>query len=160
MNLTKKVISAIYELKKNNLPRGKTSVQKIIYFTLPFEEQKKYYKPYHYGPYSETVQTIIRSLLSLNVIKYENNELEIKNKKDVIENEEGISRIINFFKSNKILSLKCIANISKIHYLYYHGKKRTIKEIKNFSKFIGWGNIIHLNDKKVEFYINLVKELN
>ncbi len=162
MNLVKIVLSAIEELNKNNLPKGKTAIQKIVYLSLSKKEQKNLYKPYHYGPYSEMIQNIIRSLLSLEILVYRNNKLKIKNKEEMIfaNTSKEVVNTIKFLKENKILTLRQIANFSKIHYLYFHGKKKTPSEIKNFSKFIGWKNISHLSDNFIKNYIELAEKIN
>jgi len=162
VNLVNIVLSAIEELSEKNLPKGKTAIQKIVYLSLPKEEQRKLYKPYHYGPYSEMVQNIIRSLLSLEILDYKDNELKINNKDNKFSGRKSreILKTINFLKKNNLTSLKKIANFSKVHYLYFHGKKKTLAEIKNFSKFIGWKNISLLSNDSIKNYIALAQKLN
>ena len=55
-------LAALKSVQDSGIYAGKATVQKLLYFALPADERRAFYKPYHYGPYSEAVQSAFGSL--------------------------------------------------------------------------------------------------
>jgi uncharacterized protein YwgA len=165
------VLAAMKALKEQKIFSGKTTVQKLIYFALPTEMRRLFYRPYHYGPYSESVQGAFTSLLDNNFITRNGSEFVLCNGEDHLKTMQGEEAIVRlnaaaaFLAQHRLASTKDVSILAKVHILS-QGKDITPEELPGFirsrGKYFGWSELEEgkLDDKQLERFICLAREID
>jgi uncharacterized protein YwgA len=165
------VLAAMTALKGQKIYSGKTTVQKLIYFALPTEMRRQFYRPYHYGPYSESVQGAFSSLLDNKYITRSGNEFVLCNGTDHVESMQGEEVIVRlnaaaaFLAQHSLASTKNVSILAKVHILS-QGKDMKPEELPGFIRsrgmYFGWSEWEedNLDDKQLEKFICLAHEID
>ncbi|MHB1645893.1 MAG: hypothetical protein ACYCSW_05215 [bacterium] len=160
MKLSNFILSAIKELNTKDIFVGKTVIQKIVFFSLP--EEQDIFKPYLYGPYSEDVQVTFRGLQFCNKIKYDEHKGYTIADSEQIEILPSVKKVVNFLYNKEIKERDDIANFSKIYYFYKKNIAKTgdkiEKIIKNNGPFI-WHSLSKLTEAEISKFLQYSKEL-
>lgn len=166
MKLTQCILYSIKALD-NKIPPGKTTVQKILYFSLP--GYRDLYKPHLYGPYSEVIDWMMLSLMKNGYIEYDNKNKRLTTKYQINpeKNRGGahmdIDKTIEILQKHGFSSSQDIANLAKIHMFYCSNQKKSTEElitfIKERSDFLGWKPVVELKKATIRKYIEYSKEM-
>lgn len=164
--LAKNILHSIIVLSGKNIKPGKTFIQKLIYLSIDEKQRRELFVPYYYGPYSETVQSIIDSLISQKYLNYNNSTLETSWKDVKFSTEEDsilrkrIDKIIGFLQDKKIKTAKEISSIAKTHLILNRNQIQTNKSelVKEVASVLGWQELSQLNNQKLNQFIKLAQE--
>jgi len=169
--LIKNILYAIKLLAEKNIKFGKTFIQKVLYLSLPEDERDLYYIPYYYGPYSENVQMLLKSLVFIDYIDYNeiDHSFQLKKTDDSLikyENER-IKFLIDFLIKNDIKNTSKISNLAKTFMILDannslkngHRIDELIKLIKERADFVGWKELSKYDNDLISGYIKLSKKL-
>ena len=164
-------MATLQALQDSDIYAGKTTVQKLLYFALPADERRVFYKPYHYGPYSEAVQSAFGSLA--------NNEYIVREKTGqyrLATGEEHIGRYQDdpvvrrlraasrFLAKKNCTGTQSISILAKVH-LLKQGRDLSESELRDFirqrGQYFGWKELTQeaLNSDQLQTYIDLADEL-
>ncbi len=117
--LLNNILYAIKLLTEKKIRFGKTFIQKVLYLALPKVERDLYYIPYYYGPYSENIQLLLRSLEFSNYITYNYKSQNYSLQRDIDVKQEDTTKqrikgVIDFLVNNHIKSTNKISNLAKV----------------------------------------------
>jgi uncharacterized protein YwgA len=164
------VLAAMTALKERQIFAGKTTVQKLIYFALPADTRREFYRPYHYGPYSEAVQGAFSSLLHNDFItRNENGYAMVKGEEHVrsIQGQEIIRRlntVADFLADKKLVTTRDVSILAKVHILS-QGKDIPSESLPEFirsrGKYFGWNELEResLDDAALDTFILMAGQL-
>ena len=164
-------LAALKAIQDNGIYAGKTTVQKLLYFGLPADERRVFYKPYHYGPYSEAVQSAFGSLAHNGFIARQRT-----GQYRLVKGEENIDRrqddpvvrrlreAASFLADKERTGTQSISILAKVH-LLKQGKDLSGAELEDFirqrGQYFGWTELGQevLNADQLQTYIGLADEL-
>lgn len=163
-------LAALKAIQDNSIFSGKTTVQKLIYFGLPTDKRRKFYKPYYYGPYSEAVQHAFGSLSRNEFITCVGNkyhlakgEYQLKKYKD----DDVVRRLFSaaeFLADKNLKATRDISILAKVH-LLKQGKDITGQQLHEFirqrGQYFGWKELTHdvLSEEQLQTYLDLADDL-
>jgi uncharacterized protein YwgA len=163
-------LAAMLAIEDHSISPGKTTVQKLVYFALPADKRRAFYKPYYYGPFSEAVQDAFGSLQQNGFISYSQKSFKIMNGRKHIEKtrDDQVVRRLNktaaFLEENGLKSTKSISILSKVH-LLRQGKSLSGQELHDFirsrGQYFGWKelSLSELSDQELDKYLELAGRL-
>jgi uncharacterized protein YwgA len=170
--LIKNILYAINLLSEKQLSFGKTFIQKVLYLSLPKESRDSYYIPYFYGPYSENVQMLLKSLEFSRYIEYDNNNHRYKLIKDIEglkedETDKRIITVLEFLSKNYITNTKSISNLAKTFMILDannslnngHKTDNLVRLIKENADFVGWKELSTSDNDTLRKYLKQSKKL-
>jgi len=168
MRLGSYVASAVSELNKNDIFAGKTNIQKVVYFALPAELRKEFYRPYHYGPYCAEVQQAVSALLKREILSRSGKGFSLADNRTLNqETDPVIDRIkvtIDFFYKNSLTGTDDIATLAKAHLLSRSeredAKQNPVAYIQSQAKFLGWKELSGEDPEKIQAYLHLANNLD
>jgi uncharacterized protein YwgA len=168
MRLGSYVVSAISELNKKNIFAGKTNIQKVVYFALPPEQRKAYYKPYHFGPYCTEVQQAVSALLKREVLSKSGKGFALSvHRTPNQEIDQVFGRIratANFLAEQGLAGTDDIATLAKIHLLSRSeredARQDLVAYIQSQAKFLGWKELSGEDPEKIQNYLHMANNLD
>lgn len=184
MHITDTVLLVVKNEGKNGL-RGRTLLQKKIYFLSVLMGVDLGFSPYYYGPYSSYVASHLDSLVSCGLLKevtesfsdeqnvfgekrrhtysvpdnFKSVWRDIQKKPRFSEWQDALSRINAQKISEDFNKLSIAAKVHYIvdwnHYIVDWKEEGTIEEIKQIAKEYGW----KMNDEDIESVLFFLKGL-
>lgn len=154
MIFNKLVPLVIQELRKKGFyHRSRTTIQKVIYFSLNTNERKNYYIPYLYGPYSEDVQIAILNYETFHSFHYDVS--------DTLNDEEEkiyhrIKKTIEFLKKKEITQIQNLALLSKVHFITIQKGIEDNSLIRKYGLLLGWKKVSEISLEE----LNRLKEIS
>lgn len=170
--LTKNILYAIKLLTEKQLPLGKTFIQKVLYLSLPKGSRDLYYIPYYYGPYSENIQMLLKSLEFSGYIQYDYHlhryiflKSFVRFEKDDIANRINIT--LDFLVENNINNIRKISNLAKTFMILDannslkngHKVDDMVNLIKERADFVGWNELSIEENDTIKEYLQKCKKL-
>jgi hypothetical protein len=171
MKLAGVIYYAALKADERGIPPRKTTLQKIIFFSLKGDQRNQLYIPYHYGPFCFSVQSICDSLVANNYLEYINEKNVFKIKKAIDEKiinidsdiAERCTIVLNYLQENTITETKDIAFLSKI-FFFIKNKPASVSDIYKFIKekgtLYGWFEVVKSPEKTVQSYISHSSKLD
>lgn len=168
MKLGSYIAAAVDELNKRDLFAGKTNIQKMIYFALPVDLRKAFYRPYHYGPYSAEVQQAVSALLKKEVLTQTVKGFSLAENRTLnLEADPVADRIratADFFLSKGLRGTDDIAMLAKVH-LLSRSEREEVKQgpvsyIQSQARFLGWKELSRESSVKIDHYLHMADELD
>ncbi|QAR32151.1 hypothetical protein EP073_01675 [Geovibrio thiophilus] len=161
-NLAEIVLNIVHELGQKGFNTGRTNIQKIAFFSFT-KTRDEYFVPYHYGPYSEDIQTTIHSLQYKEIIDYGDKGYQTNQHKESTYNT-NIKATISFLESKGLKdSVNKIALLAKVFFFYKKNSAKNDTElvamIKTLSKFM-WPEVSQKTESELKRYITMAKELD
>lgn len=163
--LTNNILNIVREFNEKNIPIGKTIIQKVIYLTFSEEHRKKFFIPYLYGPYSETIQLMVDSLMSSNYIinSLSSRGLALSDELSNVPSsfsepyQKKFKDVLKFLFKNNITSTKDISNLSKINMLVHNnnGNSHDPVFLKSRAALLGWQELANLNKENIKSLLKL-----
>ncbi len=171
MRLSGVIYFSVLKASEKKIPIGKTTLQKLIFFSLKDDQRIQLYVPYHYGPFCFSVQSVCDSLVANNYLEYDNKENLFKIKKNVDEKRINIdvdivkrcNIVIDYLKENNFTKMKDIAFLSKI-FFFIKNKPEGISDIYKFIKekstMYGWFEVAKSSKETVQSYMSHSSKLD
>jgi uncharacterized protein YwgA len=154
------IILVIFAAYRNDIPLGRTMLQKLCYFVVNKLNIDNDYLPHYYGPYSPTVTNTLIDLIQLDLVE-ENNSITENNRNmytyyltEAGENHIGeltheyefvydlVEKIIQNLKDAPGDKIDTISYAAKIHYInkkeYNITSYKEMTEKETPSKMYGW----------------------
>lgn len=168
--LTNNILNIVKVFNSKNIPIGKTIIQKVIYLTFSEDHRKKFYIPYLYGPYSETVQLMVDSLISSNYIIYSPEKKGLSLSDSIVDKptkfsepyEKRFQTVIEFLFNNNFNSTKDVSNLSKINMLVNNnnGHSHDPTFLKDRASLLGWHELANLSPEEINSIVIKSDELD
>ncbi|NPB03613.1 MAG: hypothetical protein GXO39_04275 [Thermotogae bacterium] len=154
MKFVRLVSFTLHRLKEAGFnSRSKTTVQKVIYFSLSEEERKKYYVPFLCGPYSEDVQ--------LALLECTSSLLDVQT--DLKEEERHVvSRIeknVKLLKQRNVIRPCDLALLSQVHFLLVQKGFSDDASLKKAGRLFGWHRLAELPASRLNYLKEVSEEL-
>lgn len=170
--LTKNILYAIKLLTEKKMLLGKTFIQKVLYLSLPKESRESYYVPYFFGPYSENVQLLLKSLEFSGYINYDPSlhRYELLKSYDRFEEDDITQRIniaLDFLIQHNITSTQKISKLAKTFMILDannmlnngHKTDDAVKLIKERADSVGWNELSKERNDIIKEYFQKSKKL-
>lgn len=168
MRLGSYVASAVNELNKKNIFAGKTNIQKVVYFALPADLRKEFYRPYHYGPYCPEVQQAVSALLKREILCKSGKGFAVADNRPPQQEKDPvvdrIGRTTAFIAKQGLSGTDDIAMLAKVHLLSRSeredAKKDPVTYIQSQAKFLGWKELSKEDPEKIQNYLHMANNLD
>lgn len=170
MKLAGLIYAAIQKALAKGINPGKTTLQKIIFFSLQEEARGQLYRPYFYGPYSKSVQIVTDRLIQTGYIDYNEDKSRFELKKDIETSRinadkttlERIFITVDYLAQENLCTAQEIAFLSKV-FFFDKSKPQETEDfysfIKQKSKMYEWAELVKANQSKIDQNLALTHKL-